>query len=235
MDDNIHTQIKFLVDTKIEILSCQDIYYFLVVVISSQSISHDIWPSPISSPQMHPFYKIKCIEIKSTVPKRCKKPKHTQKPINPFSLNISNLLGHHHLDEFFIINLSIPINICFPNHLIHFFICKLLSKVGHDVTQFSCGDESISVLVEYLEGFEDFFFTVSVLHFTCHHGEEFWEVYGSISICINLKREREEERNSDIEGKIGSCQIMRMGWKERNGRKKYRNFENIAFDKIESL
>ena len=106
------------------------------------------------------------------------------------------LLAHHHLDEFFVVDLSITVNIGFTNHftvsnaketmvrlfkvsdynntkkssspnqrddqetkihLLDFLISQFLSKVCHDVTQFSGRDKTISVLVEYLEGLKDLF------------------------------------------------------------------------------
>jgi hypothetical protein len=40
----------------------------------------------------------------------------------------------------------------FTDHLINLFVAKLLTKIGHDVAKLSGGDETISVLVENLEG-----------------------------------------------------------------------------------
>ena len=97
-----------------------------------------------------------------------------------------NLLRHHHLDELFVVDLTVTIDICFADHLVNFFIGKLLSKVCHDVTKFGSRDETISVLIKDLEGFKDFFFTVSVLHLAGHHCQKFREIDSSTSIGINL-------------------------------------------------
>ena len=61
------------------------------------------------------------------------------------------LLGHHHLYKLLVVDLTIPINISFTDHFIYFFVCKLLSKICHDVTELSSRDKSITVLVENLE------------------------------------------------------------------------------------
>ena len=45
------------------------------------------------------------------------------------------LLLEHHLDELIVVDLAIPINIGFSDHLIDFLVRELLSEVGHDVTQ----------------------------------------------------------------------------------------------------
>jgi len=46
----------------------------------------------------------------------------------------SDLLGHHHLDEFFVVDLTISINISFTDHFIDFFIGEFFSQIGHDVS-----------------------------------------------------------------------------------------------------
>jgi hypothetical protein len=96
------------------------------------------------------------------------------------------LLGHHHLDEFFVVDLSVSINIGLTDHLINLLVGELLTKVGHDMTQFGGRDETVAILIEDLECFEDLLFTISVLHLASHHCEEFWEVNSSRTVGINL-------------------------------------------------
>ena len=81
----------------------------------------------------------------------------------------------------FIIDLPISINVCFSDHLINFLICKFLSQVCHHMSQLSSTNETISIFVKHSESFSDFFFTVSILHFPCHHGKKFREINCSIT------------------------------------------------------
>merc|ERR1719412_3413409 len=92
--------------------------------------------------------------------------------------------GHHHLHKLFIIDLAITIDIGFPNHLIYLFICKLLSQICHDMTQLCGADEAIAITVENLKGFDQFFFSVRVLHLARHQRQKLWEIDGSIAICV---------------------------------------------------
>merc|ERR1711924_303810 len=65
------------------------------------------------------------------------------------------LLGHHHLDELFVVDLAITINVSLTDHFIDFFVGELLAEVGHDVTKLCSGDEAVAVLVEDLESLKD--------------------------------------------------------------------------------
>ena len=66
-----------------------------------------------------------------------------------------HLLGGHHGDELFVVDLAIPVNVCLADHLIHLLVSQLLPQVGHHVTQLSGADEAVAVLVEDPEGFSD--------------------------------------------------------------------------------
>lgn len=46
----------------------------------------------------------------------------------------------------FIVDLSIPINVCFSDHFIHLFISQLLTKVCHHMAQLSSTDVAIPIL-----------------------------------------------------------------------------------------
>ncbi len=96
------------------------------------------------------------------------------------------LLGHHHLYELLVVDLTISIDIGFADHFVNLFIGQLFTKVGHDVTKLGGRDEAISVLVKDLEGFKDLFFAVGVLHLAGHHGQEFREINGSAAIGVDL-------------------------------------------------
>ncbi len=97
-----------------------------------------------------------------------------------------HLLGHHHLDEFLVVDLAITIDISLADHLVHLLVSELLAEVGHDVSQLGGGDESVTVLVEHLECLKDLLLRVSVLHLTGHHGQELGEINGAVAICIDL-------------------------------------------------
>jgi hypothetical protein len=81
---------------------------------------------------------------------------------------------------------AVTIDIGLTDHLIHLLVGQLFAEVGHDVSQFGCGNESVSVSIEDLEGLNELLFCVCIFHFSCHEGQEFREVDGSISIGIHL-------------------------------------------------
>merc|ERR1719326_1945037 len=63
---------------------------------------------------------------------------------------------------------------------------ELLTEVGHDVTKLSSGDETVTILIEDLEGLLDLLLGVSVLHLAGHEVEELREVNGAGAIGIDL-------------------------------------------------
>ena len=97
-----------------------------------------------------------------------------------------NLLGHHHLDEFLVVDLAITIDIGLTDHFIDLLVSQLLAQVSHDVAKLGGGDETVTVLVEHLEGLDDFLLAVGVLHLAGHHGKELREINGAIAISIDL-------------------------------------------------
>lgn len=46
----------------------------------------------------------------------------------------------------FIVDLSVPIDVCFPDHLVHFLVGQLFAQVRHDVTQLCGADVAVAVL-----------------------------------------------------------------------------------------
>ena len=105
---------------------------------------------------------------------------------NAFAFFPSFLVGHHHFDELLVVNLTISIDISLTDHLVDFLIGKLLTEVGHDMTELSSGNETVSVLVEDLESFLDLILRVSILHLTSHHGEELGEIDITVTISVNF-------------------------------------------------
>ena len=79
-----------------------------------------------------------------------------------FAAVCKSSLRSHHGDELLVIDLTVPVNIGLPDHLVHFLVSQLLPKVGHDVPQLGSGDESVTVLVEHSESLADFFLAVGV-------------------------------------------------------------------------
>merc|ERR1719345_159452 len=100
--------------------------------------------------------------------------------------NDGNSLCHHHLHELFVIDLTIAIDICLPDHLINLLIGEFFSEIGHDVTQLCGTDEAIAVTVKHLEGLNQFFLRVCVFHLACHQGKKLWEINGSVTISIDF-------------------------------------------------
>merc|ERR1719444_193145 len=95
-------------------------------------------------------------------------------------------LRHHHFHKLLIVDLSVTINISLADHFVNFLICKLLTQVGHHMTELSCANETVAIAIEDLEGFDEFLLCVSVLHLPCHKRQELWEVGCAIAVCINL-------------------------------------------------
>merc|ERR1711879_680753 len=98
----------------------------------------------------------------------------------------NTLLSHHDLDELFIVDLAITVNVGLAEHLVNLLISQLLTKVGHDVAQLGSGDKAIAVLVKHAEGFLELLLGICVLHLASHQGAEFRKVDGAIAIGINL-------------------------------------------------
>ena len=97
------------------------------------------------------------------------------------------LLGSHHGYEFIVVDLSVAVNVCLPDHLVDLLVRELLPEVGHHVPQLSGADETIPVLVEHSESLPDLLLAVGVLHLASHHREELGEIYCTVTICIHLK------------------------------------------------
>merc|ERR1719510_1642986 len=75
------------------------------------------------------------------------------------------LLCHHHFNKFLIVDLTVTINVCLPDHFIDFLIRELLTEIGHDVAQLSSTDETIAIAVEDLEGLNKLFFGISIFRY----------------------------------------------------------------------
>ena len=102
-----------------------------------------------------------------------------------FNNNMKSMC-HHHPDKLLVIDLSITINVSFPDHLINFFIGQFFPKCGHDLSEFSSRDELVPIPVEDFESFPQLFLSISVLDFPGHQSKELWEINGSISVSINF-------------------------------------------------
>ena len=92
---------------------------------------------------------------------------------------MKSLLGHHHLDELLVIDLTVAINIGLADHFIDLLIGELLAQVGHDVTQLGGGDETVAIAIENLEGLDELLLGVGVLHLAGHEGKKLGEINGA--------------------------------------------------------
>merc|ERR1712118_111856 len=143
----------------------------------------------------------------------------------------TDLLGHHHLDKFLIIDLPISINISFTDHLINLLIGQLFSKVCHHVPQLRSTNESIAITIKHLEGLNQLFFGVCILHLPGHQGKELWEIDGTISICIHFIDHVLElslggilsQRAHDCSQLLGSDSAITVLIEEREGLLELRN------------
>jgi len=71
------------------------------------------------------------------------------KELNLYHLSSS----HHHSYEFFIVDVTVSVNISLSDHLINLLVSQLFSEVGHHVSQLSSWNQAVSVTIEYFEGF----------------------------------------------------------------------------------
>merc|ERR1712187_187498 len=85
-------------------------------------------------------------------------------------------LGHHHLHELLIVDLTIAIDICLSNHLINLLIRQLLAEVRHHMPKLGRADEAIAITVEHLESLDEFLLGVGALHLTRHERQELREI-----------------------------------------------------------
>merc|ERR1712151_584704 len=95
-------------------------------------------------------------------------------------------LGHHHLDELFVVDLPIAVDISLADHLVHLLIGELFPEIGHDMAELCCTDEAIAIAIENLEGLNELLLRVRVLHLTRHERQELWKINGAIAIGVHL-------------------------------------------------
>lgn len=95
-------------------------------------------------------------------------------------------MSHHHSYEFFIVNLSITINISFSDHFINFFISQFFTKSGHDLSKFSSGNKLVSISVKDFKGFSEFFFSISILDLSGHKGKKLWEINCPVPVSVDF-------------------------------------------------
>merc|ERR1712107_5922 len=60
-------------------------------------------------------------------------------------------LGTHHLHKFFIVDLTIPVNVCLPDHLINLLVCQFFTEVCHHMAQLSSTNETIAIFIKNFE------------------------------------------------------------------------------------
>merc|ERR1719343_1479665 len=95
-------------------------------------------------------------------------------------------LGHHHLDELLIVDLAVPIDVCFPNHLIYLLVRELLPEIRHHVAELGRADEAVAVAIEDLEGLDQLLLRVCVLHLPRHQRQELWEVDRAVAVSVDF-------------------------------------------------
>ena len=93
-----------------------------------------------------------------------------------YKLNGGNVAFHHHWH----------VNVGLSNHLVHLFVCELLTQVHHHVAQLSSTDETISIPVEHLETLNKFLLCVRIFHLSGHQRQEFLEINGAVSVNIHF-------------------------------------------------
>jgi hypothetical protein len=46
----------------------------------------------------------------------------------------------------FVVYLTVSVNVCLSDHLVDLLVRQLLAQVGHDVTKFGGGNETVAIL-----------------------------------------------------------------------------------------
>mmetsp|Transcript_104545 Transcript_104545/g.186024 ORF Transcript_104545/g.186024 Transcript_104545/m.186024 type:complete len:209 (-) Transcript_104545:1945-2571(-) len=95
-------------------------------------------------------------------------------------------IARHHLHELCVIHVPIAVHICFSHHLIHFFVCDLLSQVAHNMANLGNADRAASISVKHFEGFYELLLRICILHLPSHEGQEFGEVKRAIAVGIHF-------------------------------------------------
>ncbi|KAI6776161.1 hypothetical protein HG530_000106 [Fusarium avenaceum] len=75
---------------------------------------------------------------------------------------------------------AITVLVSLSNHLINLIIGELLADRGHDVSEFSSGNETVVITIENLESLTDLLLRVSVLHLAGHH------IDGAVVVGVDL-------------------------------------------------
>ena len=90
--------------------------------------------------------------------------------------------------------MSVSIYVGLPDHLIDFLVSELFSQVSHHVSELGSGDKAVAVSIEHLEGFDKFFLSIGVLHFSMDQLERTWpletEIPGNLWCHCRLHRPR---------------------------------------------
>merc|ERR1719203_1429887 len=107
-------------------------------------------------------------------------------PLKSLSAASLGSLGHHHLDELFVVDLPIAVDISLADHLVDLLIGELFPEVGHDMAKLCCTDEAIAITIEDLESLDELLLRVRVLHLACHQRQELGEIDGTIAIGVHL-------------------------------------------------
>merc|ERR1719203_70710 len=107
-------------------------------------------------------------------------------PLKSLSSASLGSLGHHHLDELFVVDLPIAVDISLADHLVHLLIGELFPEIGHDMAKLCCTDEAIAIAIEHLESLDELLLRVRVLHLTRHERQKLWKIDGAIAIGVHL-------------------------------------------------
>ena len=72
--------------------------------------------------------------------------------ITSSSCYITVLLFGHDFDKLIVVDFSVLVGVSLPDHVLNFFIAKLLSQVGQSLFQLRPRDVPVAVLVENAKG-----------------------------------------------------------------------------------
>ena len=83
-------------------------------------------------------------------------------------------------------DIATNIDVGLADHLVDLLVGEFFTEVGHNVTKFSSGDETVTITIEDLESLNQLLLGVGVLHLAGHKGEELGEINGAVTISIDL-------------------------------------------------
>jgi len=113
---------------------------------------------------------------------------HTQSV--PFSklciFGVIRLGLEHQLHKFFVVDFTVPVGVCFFDHVRDLLVRQMFSEIDEYLSEFLGSDRPAAIRIEHPEGVHHFFLGVVVAFLQGHHLDEFREIDDSVSVLVRL-------------------------------------------------